>query len=79
MARRAWPFADFVKTLAGELGRPGGLTAFSSEELQALQQVYSRQSELDGPLLREAVRQAEPKTIPRIVFHLQQLAQQRRR
>jgi putative transposase len=79
MARRAWPFADFVKTLAGELGRPGGLTAFSSEELQALQQVYSRQSELDGPLLREAVRQAEPKTVPVIVFHLQQLAQQRRR
>jgi hypothetical protein len=79
MARRAWPFVEFVKSLASHLGRPGGLTAFSAEELQTLQQVYSRQSDLDEPLLREAVRRAEPKTIPVIVFHLQQLAQARRR
>lgn len=79
MARRAWPFAEFVKTLAGQLGRAGGLTAFCGEELQALQQVYCRQSELDAPLVCEAVRLADPKTIPHVVFHLQQLAQQRRR
>lgn len=78
MARRAWPFPEFVKSLAAHLGRPGGLTAFSTEELQALQQVYARQSVLDEPLLREAVRLADPKTIPMIVFHLQQLAQSRR-
>jgi transposase InsO family protein len=79
MARRAWPFAEFAKTLATRLGRPGGLGAFSAEELETLQKVYSRQSQLDEPLLREAVECAEPKTIPMIVFHLQQLAQRRRR
>ena len=36
-AGRRWPFAEFVKQLASHLGRKGGLTAFTTEELESLQ------------------------------------------
>jgi len=70
---RPWPFADFAKTLAYLLGRQGGLSAFNTDELEALGKLYQR-VDCTEPLLRQAVEQAEDKTIPSIVFHLQRLA-----
>ena len=77
-AGRRWPFAEFVKQLAGHLGRKGGLTAFTTDEQESLQKVYQRLTSLDAPMLREACERARVRTIPNIVFLLQQLAHERR-
>jgi len=78
-AGRRWPFAEFVKQLAAHLGRKGGLTAFTTEELESLQKVYQRLTSLDAPMLREACQRAAARTIPDIVFLLQQLAHEKER
>jgi len=77
VARRAWPFAQFVKRLADLLGRAGGLTAFTSEQLEALQKIYQRQATLDERLLEQAVQQADPQTIPVIAYHLERITHER--
>ena len=78
-AGRRWPLAEFVKQLAAHLGRKGGLTAFTTDELETLQRVYQRLTSLDAPMLREACQRATNKTIPDIVFVLQQLAHEKER
>ena len=78
-AGRRWPFAEFVKQLAAHLGRKGGLTAFTTDELESLQKVYQRLTSLDAPMLREACERATLRTIPDIVFLLQQLAHEKER
>ena len=78
-AGRRWPFAEFVKQLASYLGRKGGMTAFTTDELESLQKVYQRLSCLDAPMLREACERATGRTIPDIVFLLQQLAHEKQR
>ena len=77
VAHRAWPFAQFAKRLAELLGRAGGLTAFTSDELEALQKIYQRHATLDQRLLEQAVHQADPKTIPLIAYHLERLSHER--
>lgn len=78
-ATRRWPFVEFVKQLAGYLGRRGGLTAFTTEELESLQKVYQRLTCLDAPMLREACQRVTQRSIPDIVFALQQLAHEQER
>jgi len=78
-ARRRWPFSEFVKQLAAYLGRKGGLAAFTTDELESLQKVYQRLTCLDAPMLREACQRATGRTIPDVVFLLQQLAHERQR
>jgi len=78
-AGRRWPFAEFAKQLAAHLGRKGGLTAFATEELESLQKVYQRLTTLDAPMLREACQRAPGRSIPDIVFLLQQLAHEKER
>ncbi|MDI9445164.1 MAG: Mu transposase C-terminal domain-containing protein [Thermoguttaceae bacterium] len=78
-AGRRWPFAEFAKQLATLLGRAGGLAALSAEELESLQKVYNRLTCLDAPMLREACERAVRRTIPEIVFVLQQLSHERQR
>jgi transposase InsO family protein len=67
----AWPFGSFTACLAGLLGRTGGLTAFSAEELDALRQVHERQPALTRTRLKQAFLRASQKTIPVIVHALQ--------
>jgi putative transposase len=69
---RRWAFADFVQTLGQLLGRRGGLSAFSSDELEMLAKCHG-QVECSETLLRQAVAQAGEKTIPAIVFQLRRL------
>jgi hypothetical protein len=78
-AGRRWPLAEFIKQLAAHLGRKGGLTAFTTDELESLQKVYQRLTCLDAPMLREACERASGRTIPDIVFLLQQLAHEKER
>ena len=69
-----WPFAVFAACLAELLGRAGGLTAFSAEELDALRQVHERQPVLTRARLKKAFLHAGRKSIPAIIFALQNLA-----
>ena len=68
---RRWSFDAFAACLADLLGRPGGLSAFNAEELDALSKVHARQPNLTRTLLKKAVAQAERPTLPAIVYALQ--------
>ena len=73
---RRWSFDAFAACLADLLGRQGGLSAFSAEELAALKQVHERHRNLTRTLLKKAFAQAERPTIPAIVYALQQLKEE---
>lgn len=64
---------QLADTLAKLLGRTGGVSAWSSEELETLAHVHRRRPRLTASLLRQACEQADPKTLPVVLFHLQQL------
>jgi putative transposase len=68
---RGWSFDAFAACLADLLGRPGGLSAFSAEELDALAKVHARHPNLTRTLLKKAVAQAERLSLPAIVYALQ--------
>lgn len=76
LARPKWPFAAFAACLAGLLGRSGGLSAFNAEELTALRQVHERQGALTRGLLKKAFLQAGQKSIPAIIYALQNLTRE---
>jgi putative transposase len=71
-----WPFAAFAACLAELLGRPGGLTAFNAAELDALRQVHERQKALTRTRLKKAFLHAGQKSLPAIIFALQNLLQE---
>jgi hypothetical protein len=77
-SQRRWPFLEFAKHLARHLGQTGGISSFRSDELEMLQKVYTRLTHLDANLLEQACARARQRTIPEIVFLLQQLHDQRR-
>jgi transposase InsO family protein len=77
-AQRRWPFHEFAKQLAAHLGRKGGLSAFRTEELETLQKIYLRLTFLNQAMLDQACARAGRPSIPEIVFHLQQLHDERR-
>ena len=66
-----WSFDAFAACLADLLGRQGGLSAFSAEELDAMGKVHARHHNLTRTLLKKAFAQAERPTIPAIVYALQ--------
>jgi transposase InsO family protein len=74
LAPQRWPFAAFAACLAELLGRAGGLTAFNAEELAALRQVHDRQPTLTRTRLKRAFLHAGRKSIPAIIFALQNLS-----
>jgi hypothetical protein len=77
-AQRRWPFTEFAKQLAAHLGLKGGLSALRSEQLETLQKVYHRLTFLNQAMLEQACARAHQRTVPEIVFHLQQLHDERR-
>ncbi|RLA03137.1 MAG: hypothetical protein DRQ45_03500 [Gammaproteobacteria bacterium] len=74
--RHRWSFDAFGTCLADLLGRKGGLSAFSAEELKALKQVHECHRNLTRTLLKKAFAQADRPTIPSIVYALQQLKEE---
>lgn len=74
--RGCWPLTSFAARLATLLGRSGGLSALSSDELAALRGFHSRHDRLNERLLRAAVASAEQATIPHVLFQLQSLLSQ---
>jgi hypothetical protein len=52
------------------MGRRGGLSGFSSEEIETLQKLYSRHSSIHRKMVEEAFLKAKRPTVPYVVFEL---------
>ena len=76
-SRQTWSFSQFAGKFAKLLARAGGISSLSTQEMELLNQVHRRHSRITARLLEEAFQQAEVKTIPVIVFHLQNLLHER--
>jgi transposase InsO family protein len=72
-SRQVWSTAQFAAKFAKLLGRKGGVSGLSTEELECLDQFHRHHPRITSRLLEEAFQRAEVKTIPVIVFHLQLL------
>lgn len=72
-ARGLMSQAQLADTLAKLLGRKGGVSSWSGEELEILTVVHRRYPHVTASYLRQACERAEPKTLPVIVFQLQQI------
>ena len=72
-ARQFMTLAQVAATVAKCLGRAGGASGLSTEELETLAQVQRRFPRITASLLKQACEQAQPKTLPVIIFQLQQL------
>lgn len=69
----AWSLPQFAAKFAKLLGRKGGVSGLSTEEMERLSQFHHRHPRITSSLLEAAFQQAEVKTIPVVVFHLQTL------
>jgi transposase InsO family protein len=75
--RNIWSLAGFAGKFARLLGRKGGVSALSTQEMEILAAFHARHPRLHESLLREAFARAESTSIPQILFHLQALLEER--
>ena len=71
--RNRWSFTSFATLVARLLGRSGGLSTLTAEELEALRAFHARHDRLHESLVRAAVAKAEFPTIPHVLWQLQSL------
>jgi putative transposase len=69
--RNRWSLSSFATCVARLLGRTGGLSALSPDELHALRAFHVRHDRVHESLVRSAVAQAEAPTIPHVLWQLQ--------
>jgi len=77
IAQVSWPFPAFAKRLAQLLGRKGELTCFSAAELETLQKLHARIPALRETLLRQAVEAAPEKTLPCVLYQIQEFSRRK--
>jgi putative transposase len=70
---RAWSFAAFVQTFGALLGRKGGLSAFTADELERLKKTYNRSTGLAESILIKAFKKASDHDIYSILNQLEHL------
>lgn len=68
-----WSLSSFLTLIARLLGRSGGLSALTADEIEALRDFHARHDRLHESLVRTAVAQAEFHTIPHVLWQLQSL------
>lgn len=71
--RNVWSLSSFAGLLARLLGRQGGLSSLTSDELDALRAFHARHDRIHESLVRQAVAQAQAPTIPHVLLQLQSL------
>jgi len=67
---RPWPFHTFANTFATLLGRKGGITGFTSEELEKLKKTYNQSLSINKEMLLNAFELSDMKTLPYIIHEL---------
>jgi len=70
LQQKQWPFHEFANTVARLMGRRGGLSAFSSAELETLQKFYNQHSVIHRKMVEEAFSKARRPTVPYVVWEL---------
>jgi transposase InsO family protein len=68
---KRWPFTAFAQKMASLMGKPDGISAFNTLELEALKKAYNTLIHLNEPMLTQAFEQATVKSIPYIILQLQ--------
>lgn len=71
--QRSWPFHEFVKTIAHLLGKKGGLSDFTSSELESLKKLYNQSTLISKHLVKKAFEQAARPQLPYIIFEIKTL------
>jgi transposase InsO family protein len=77
-SRQVWSTGQFAAKFAKLLGRQGGVSGLSTEELERLSEFHRHHPRITSSLLEEAFQLSEVKTISVIVFHLQMLYERNR-
>jgi putative transposase len=75
--RNVWSVAVFARVFARLLGRQGGLSGLSAQEVDLLAAFHARHDRVTESLLRQAFQQAPAATLPEMLFQLQSLLAQR--
>lgn len=70
---KRWPFGAFVQTIGSLMGRKGGASAFTTQELETLKKIYNKHTKLTEPRLIRAFEKAEVKNIAHFAYQLQNL------
>jgi hypothetical protein len=75
--RNVWSLSSFANRFAQLLGRKGGASGLTAQEMEILSAFHARHDAVTETRLRQAFENAESKTIPTILFQLQQLLTER--
>jgi putative transposase len=75
--RNKWSLTSFARVFARLLGRTGGVSALTTQEMDTLASFHTRHDRLTESLLREAFARAGSPTIPEVLFQLQFLLHER--
>jgi hypothetical protein len=75
--RNVWSVTSFAHALARLLGRQGGVSGLTAQEMDILATFHARHGRLTESLLRKAFDQAASPTIPEVLFQLQSLLHER--
>lgn len=71
--QRSWPFHEFAKTIADLLGKKGGLSDFTANELEHLKKLYNQSAQISKQIVKKAFAQAARPELPYIIFELKTL------
>jgi transposase InsO family protein len=75
--RNVWSVTSFARVFARLLGRRGGVSGLTAQEMETLNAFHSRHENLNEGLLRTAFERAASSTILEILFQLQSLLHER--
>ena len=75
--RNVWSVSSFARVFARLLGRQGGVSGLSAQEMDLLAAFHARHEHLTESLLRQAFAQATSPTIPEVLFQFQTLLPER--
>lgn len=75
--RNAWSLTGFATHTARLLGRKGGASGLSADEMKVLAAFHASHDRLNESLLKEAFQRADSPRLAQILFHLQILLQER--
>jgi len=75
--RNVWSVTSFARVVARFLGRQGGVSGLSAQELEILAAFHARHDRVTENLVRQAFAQAASPTLPEILFQLQILLHER--
>ena len=75
--RNVWSVSSFARVFARLLGRQGGVSGLTAQEMDLLAAFHARHDRITESLLRQAFEQAPAATLPEVLFQLQSLIPER--